>query len=172
VGKQTAFDIDIRVPLIVAGPGVEGASSSSLIVQNVDLRPTLDSLAGIRPQSQVDGMAFLPLPEPGSLWRGAALIEHHGEDMIKNDPDYEPVGVGIPPSYVALRLPDATYVEYIKGTLEYYNLTVDPDQNHNVIRQVMPARLAELKAMIDTAPACRGAAACLSALSPSPIPTG
>jgi hypothetical protein len=58
------------------------------------------------------------------------------------------------------------------GTLEYYNLTVDPDQNHNVIRQVMPARLAELKAMIDTAPACRGAAACLSALSPSPVPTG
>jgi N-acetylglucosamine-6-sulfatase len=33
-GKETAFDTDIRVPLIIAGPGVPGATIVSQVVQN------------------------------------------------------------------------------------------------------------------------------------------
>ena len=39
-GKQTAFDTDIRVPLIVAGPGVPHGRVVSQVAQNVDLYPT------------------------------------------------------------------------------------------------------------------------------------
>jgi N-acetylglucosamine-6-sulfatase len=39
-GKLTAFDTDIRVPLVVAGPGVAAGSTSNPVVANKDLAPT------------------------------------------------------------------------------------------------------------------------------------
>ena len=42
-GKQTAFDTDILVPLIVAGPGIAPGSVNPAITENVDLRPTFDA---------------------------------------------------------------------------------------------------------------------------------
>ena len=36
-GKLTAFDTDIRVPLIVTGPGVPAGSSTHAMTENVDL---------------------------------------------------------------------------------------------------------------------------------------
>src|SRR6185437_11343176 len=39
-GKLTAFDTDVNVPLIVAGPGIAPGSTNNNIVQNVDLAPT------------------------------------------------------------------------------------------------------------------------------------
>src|SRR5205807_1917255 len=78
-GKQTAFDTDIRVPLIVAGPRVPHDRVESQVVQNVDLYPTFLELAGVVPRSSVDGHSIVPLlhPAPGRhplLWRTAALI--------------------------------------------------------------------------------------------------
>ncbi len=40
-GKLTAFDTDIRVPLIVAGPGVPAARTVPQMTENIDLCPTL-----------------------------------------------------------------------------------------------------------------------------------
>ena len=54
-GKQTAFDTDIRVPLIVAGPGVPQGRVVSQVAQNVDLYPTFVQLAGATPDAPVDG---------------------------------------------------------------------------------------------------------------------
>jgi N-acetylglucosamine-6-sulfatase len=45
-GKMTAFDSDIRVPLVVAGPGVPAGATTTKIAENVDLRPTFDGIAG------------------------------------------------------------------------------------------------------------------------------
>src|SRR5205807_1558899 len=39
-GKMTAFDSDVRVPLVVAGPGVPAGRTVSRIAENVDLYPT------------------------------------------------------------------------------------------------------------------------------------
>ena len=47
-GKMTAFDTDIRVPLIVVGPGVPAGQTTTRIAENVDLRPTFDGIAGAR----------------------------------------------------------------------------------------------------------------------------
>ena len=45
-GKETAFDTDIRVPLIIAGPGVPQGRIVSKVVQNIDLYPTFVQLSG------------------------------------------------------------------------------------------------------------------------------
>lgn len=43
-GKMSAFDTDIRVPLIVSGPQVAGERVVDEVVENIDLCPTFANL--------------------------------------------------------------------------------------------------------------------------------
>jgi N-acetylglucosamine-6-sulfatase len=51
-GKQTAFDTDINVPLVVVGPGVPSGVIDDRIVENIDLCPTFAELAGTSPHER------------------------------------------------------------------------------------------------------------------------
>ena len=78
-GKQTPYDEDIRVPMIVRGPGIPAASSTTGIGMNIDLAPTIAALAGARTPSFVDGRSLVPLlraPTASRRWRTAAFVEH------------------------------------------------------------------------------------------------
>jgi N-acetylglucosamine-6-sulfatase len=54
-GKMTAFDTDVRVPLVVTGPGIPAGATNPAIAQNVDLCPTFEELAGVGVPAEVDG---------------------------------------------------------------------------------------------------------------------
>src|SRR5918999_1783792 len=45
-GKYTPYESDIRVPLLVRGPGVPAGATSSALTSSVDLAPTIAALAG------------------------------------------------------------------------------------------------------------------------------
>ncbi|HEX3650153.1 MAG TPA: sulfatase [Pseudonocardiaceae bacterium] len=164
-GKMTAFDTDIRVPLVVAGPGVRAGVTVSQPVQNIDLRPTFDTLAGAPSPSDVDGHSLVPLlaGQPQPDWRTAALIEHHGPDNDPTDPDHPGANSGNPPSYEALRTTRYTYVEYSGGTREYYDRTTDPNELHNVVGGLSPSTLTMLHNALRAMATCHGQAACWSA---------
>ena len=59
-GKWDAFEGGIRVPLIVAGPGIKKGSESSIPVSGSDILPTLIDLAGNKKieLSDIDGGSF------------------------------------------------------------------------------------------------------------------
>ncbi|PYT05958.1 MAG: hypothetical protein DMF49_12650 [Acidobacteria bacterium] len=79
-GKQTPYEEDIRVPLIVRGPGVREGAVVNELAGNIDLAPTFAELAGIDINPSVDGRSLAPLLTgdlpPGSAWRRAFLLEH------------------------------------------------------------------------------------------------
>ena len=104
-GKMTAFDTDIRVPLVVAGPGVPAGKTTTKIAENVDLRPTFDGIAGATVSRSVDGHSLVSLlrGRTPSGWRTGALIEHHGPDHARGDPCLPLPGGGNPATYDALR---------------------------------------------------------------------
>ena len=83
-GKLTAFDTDIRVPLIVVGPGVPGYQAP-WFAQNIDLRSTFDALAGTSPPEPIDGRSLVPLlslatePAVPPDWPEGALVEHRAQ---------------------------------------------------------------------------------------------
>lgn len=77
-------------------------------------------------------------PTPG--WRTAALVEHHGPDLDKTDPDHPGKNSGNPTTYQALRTTTYTYVEYADGTKEYYNRASDPNELHNTAPTLPPAQ--------------------------------
>ena len=111
-GKQTAWDHDIRVPLIVVGPGVPpGATVGAAGGQR---RPAAD-VPGARRRARGRGRG--PQPRRRSCagtraadWRTMTLIEHHGATRTAGDPDCPGPRQGKPPSYEALRFADALYV--------------------------------------------------------------
>ena len=155
-GKQTAFDTDVHVPLVVAGPGVAAGASVRQPAENIDLRPTFDELAGAATPADVNGRSLLPLlsgTTPGD-WRTAALVEHHGPDGDPSDPDYPAKNSGNPPTYAAIRTVDHTYVEYADGTKEYYDRTTDPDQLHNTVARLSADQAAQLHRTLTTLTAC------------------
>jgi arylsulfatase A-like enzyme len=173
-GKMTAFDSDIRVPLIVTGPGVPQGRTIGQLAENIDLNPTFVQLAGGTPSASVDGHSLVPLllgqpvaREPGPRWRTAALIEHHGPDTVVSDPDYENgKRGGNPTTYEAIRLADAVYVEYVDGEFEYYRIDQDPDERVNVYGQLGPSERAQLHAIVGALSRCHGPDDCWAAARP------
>ncbi|MEV4136716.1 sulfatase [Dactylosporangium sp. NPDC049742] len=164
-GKQTAFDTDVRVPLVIAGPAVPAGSTRAEIVQNIDLAPTFQRLAGGTVAADVNGRSIVPLlqGQPAANWRTASLIEHHGPDAAADDPDAQTARDGRPTTYEALRTASYTYVEYANGEREYYDRLADPYQLNNIAAQLPAARRAALHTALQQLRDCHTHEACWTA---------
>jgi arylsulfatase A-like enzyme len=172
-GKLTAFDTDIHVPLVIAGPGVPRGASTDAMAENVDLAKTFESIAGTSMDS--DGHNLLPVL--GGItpadWRNAILVEHHGPDLdggSDTDPDSQDHLSGNPPSYEAMRTPNYLYVEYRDDEREFYDLQTDPYELHNVASSLTPTQLAELHTELITLENCHNGATCWAASHVAPFP--
>lgn len=161
-GKLTAFDTDVRVPLVVMGPGIPAGVRNPAVVQNVDLAPTFDAIAGAPIPSNTDGRSMLPLlhGQHPANWPTLALIEHHGPDKNPADPDYPQVGSGNPPTYAAIRSPTFLYVRYRHGEREYYDLARDPYELHNLAPFLTRRELHRLNHALNALHHCHGLASC------------
>ena len=175
-GKETAFDTDIKVPLIVTGPGVPAGKVVPQVAQNTDLCPTFEQLAGLRVPSSVEGHSLVPLLHPsGALrWRTVALLEHQG-DTKPGDPDFDGAGSN-PPSYIGIRIQgarlpgfkgpvDATWVEYgdPKHEIEYYNDAADPYQLDNIAGTLTKRQRATLHRVLERLHTCHTSSSCWKA---------
>jgi arylsulfatase A-like enzyme len=162
-GKLTAFETDIRVPLVVTGPDVPAGRDVARVTENVDLYPTFVRLGRAGPSPLVDGKGLVPLlrGNPAPDWRDAALVEHHGPDFAASaGPDAPQAGSGNPSTYEALRLPHSTYVEYANGEREFYDLTSDPYELTNTYQRLSPAQVDALHAELASLESCRGVVTC------------
>jgi len=61
MGKQTAYETDIHVPLLVRGPGVAAGATRDELVVETDLAPTFAAWAGAAAPAFVDGRSLAPL---------------------------------------------------------------------------------------------------------------
>lgn len=169
-GKFTAFDTDIKVPLIVAGPGIPAGTTNSDVTENIDLAPTFEQLTGAHPGREVDGRSLVPLLHGSNPpWRSIALIEHHGPNTTRGDPDAQNWASGNPPAYEAIRSKTFTYVRYENGAREYYNRVADPYELDNIAPSLSPTQVDVLDRMLETLEACHGAQQCWSAAHPGTL---
>jgi arylsulfatase A-like enzyme len=173
-GKLTAFDTDIRVPLVIAGPGVPSGTTTDAMTENVDLAKTFEGIAGTSMPS--DGHSLLPLLGGAAPvdWRNAVLVEHHGPDLddgADTDPDSQLNGKsGNPPSYEAMRTPDFLYVEYRDDERELYDLRTDPYELRNLASSLSATQLEQLHGELMALEACHTGDACWAAAHVAPDP--
>ena len=163
-GKLTAFDTDIRVPLIVDGPGVAVGATTSAMSENVDLAETFAAIGGT--SLSADGHSLAPLFSGVTPvdWRTAALVEHHGPDMRGFDPDFQQPASGNPRTYEAMRTDRFLYVEYDDGEREFYDLQNDPFELHNLAGQLTDATLDQLHEALLAMETCHDDESCWAAM--------
>ncbi len=170
-GKWTAYEEDVRVPLIVRGPGVPAGRTLPHLVLNNDLAPTFAGLAGVDPPGFVDGRSLEPLlkddPPPTEGWRTAFLVEAATElgptavPPLSGDPLPENWR-GLPreswgrPGLEAVRTGDMLYVEYGDGGRELYDLRQDPHQLTNRYETADPELLRRLQERLESLRDCSG----------------
>ena len=141
-GKVVLYEPSIRVPLIMAGPGVPADQRRSQLVTNADLSPTILDAAGGFPGLAQDGRSLFPLlADPGLQWGRDLLIQ----------------GRSTGHSFNALRTPRFKYARYGNGGVELYDLARDPHelQNLNRDKRYKPLRF-ELSRRLQRLKRCGG----------------
>ena len=157
LGKQSAYEEDIRVPLMVRGPGLPSGVSRDEMVLNNDFAPTFADLAGLPPPATVDGRSLASLLDrtqgnaPAS-WRTAFEIRNW--DDKKDEASYR--AVTPVPAYRAVRTQRYLYVEYESKEHELYDLRKDPYELNNLYDSTTPALISELDARLDALGDCAG----------------
>jgi N-acetylglucosamine-6-sulfatase len=179
-GKNTAFDEDLLVPLVVRGPGVPAGQVVTKLTANIDLASTWAEIAGITPPSLVDGRSLAPFLTgvTPAVWRKTLLLEHGGPSLTEFSTDgllepQDPFDIqaaaagGGTPVFVGLRTPIRTYVEYDTGERELYENTTDPYQLTNAYSTADPALKTRFATWVGNLRNCTGAG-CRSAEETSP----
>jgi arylsulfatase A-like enzyme len=142
-GKAQVYEEDIRVPLLVRGPGIPEGVALDHFALNIDFAPTICELAGVIPGRQMDGRSLAQLlvrdTPPPSNWRKDFLVAI-----------YRVPGQLGPPSF-SLRTRHEKYVEFATGPGELYDIREDPSELDNRIATAdrgylerLSRRLAEL----------------------------
>ena len=143
LGKEERhYDACIRVPLIIAGPGVERGQVRRELVQLEDICPTILDMAGLSPEPMpragpyleepaggipvLPGRSLLPLcrgQQPPD-WRGAAYCESYNSIVSAELGDWART----------IRTADFRYTFYAGGNGEQmFDLRSDPDEQANVV---------------------------------------
>lgn len=136
--KWSLFEPSARVPLLIAGPGIEPGVSPRT-VELLDLYPTLAELCGLERPAHLEGASLVPLlREPELAWDRAAFtqlvrLDYHGWSV---------------------RTERWRYTEWDAGTIgrELYDHANDPNEFVNLAeRPEQAAVVAELAARIAAA---------------------
>jgi arylsulfatase A-like enzyme len=170
-GKETAFDTDIHVPLIVMGPGVAAGRIDEHLASNIDLAPTFEDIARVPAPSTVDGTSLLGVwhGHDPAQWQRGVLIEHRRPPRNEpGDPDRQNYYAGNPPSYEAVRTATQLLVRYAGGELEYYRTDVDPEELDNLGAAAAPQDLVRALTELSR---CKGQTSCQQAAQVSPATT-
>lgn len=179
-GKYTPYESDIRVPLLVRGPGVPAGAASSALTSSVDLAPTIAGLAGATLAVPPDGRSLAPLfhGQAPAGWRRVVLLEQFEfppappkDDKTLEPPDLQDEKASAAyPAHVGLRAAELKFVEYGTGEREVYDLRKDPDELVNLRNRVSRKWMNGLAALARALSSCAGEACRQIESTPLPSP--
>uniref|UniRef100_A0A674DX33 N-acetylglucosamine-6-sulfatase n=1 Tax=Salmo trutta TaxID=8032 RepID=A0A674DX33_SALTR len=178
IDKRQLYDFDIRIPLMVRGPGIKPQQTLSAPVLNIDLAPTFLDISGLNLSFvNMDGQSFLSQMAP-ELRNGTArpyfLVEYTGEGHLDPDPACPKLGPGLSQCFPDCVCEDAynntyacvrTLVEHnlqycefadSESFVEVYNLTSDPHQLENIVKKVDPTLLQAMNQRLIKLQSCEG----------------
>ena len=103
----------IRVPLIIKAPGKTAGGETEALLQNVDIFPTLATLAGLPVPASVQGRSFDALfSDPEQTFRECTYSRFRTADTVITD--------------------RYSYTRYANGETMLYDHQKDPGENNNV----------------------------------------
>ena len=144
LGKASAYEGGVRVPLIVHWPGVtKPGSVTDAPVITMDLFPTIVEMAGLpaaAAQTAVDGVSFAP------VLRGTVRTSR--DTIFWHYPHHQHYQLGGAMPYGAIRSGDYKLVEFFNDMhVELYNLRADIGEKTD-LAAADPARASALRARL------------------------
>ena len=117
--KNALYEASARVPLIVAGPGLQQGVISDELISLIDLFPTLMDMAGLDHPDGLDGVSLLPLCRGDASGRpGYVFSEYHS--------NFSNTGIAM------WRQGPWKYIRYAGYHPQLFNLHDDPEEIHNL----------------------------------------
>ena len=111
--KSVAYESALRVPLIIAGPGIGGGRVSDALVELIDANPTVCELTGDTTQDGIDARSLAP------ILRG-------GED------EHRSVTFSSLTGFMCVRTRQHKLILNHNDRTELYDLEADPDERRNI----------------------------------------
>jgi arylsulfatase A-like enzyme len=138
---RTQYQEVLRVPLILAGPGVPAGVVVDQPVHGVDVAPTLLARCGLAPARPVDGIDLAP------AWRGEMLPERlfFAEADHNNQVDGRPA---LDIKKMVRRGTSKLLLDTHSGAVELYDLAQDPGELAD-LAPTAEARASELRAELE-----------------------
>ncbi len=141
-GKAQLFEGGLRIPWVVAGPGVKQGVQCDVPVVQWDLLSTLHDLCGSKvplPEN-LDGGSLRNVFENGN----AGSVERPGEGLVFHYPCY------FAPPISLIRVGDYKYMKHLlTGETKLFNLVDDIGEKNNLI-STMPEKAARLDKVLKT----------------------
>lgn len=144
-GKIWAHEPSLRVPFLVAGPGVPRGRRYDP-VNSPDITATILDLGQARPPRPADGRSLVPTFRADRGWRIPMVVEGlENATVMRHAADESPPGFSNPLTGTGVRTARWKYVRYVNGDAELYNLARDPNEMHNLYGR---KRYAEAQAQL------------------------
>jgi N-acetylglucosamine-6-sulfatase len=146
-GKQTPYEEDIGVPLMVRGPRVLAGEIRKQLILNNDFAPTIADLAHVTTPGFVDGRSFAPLLTGSSPYASrSAFLE---EGWLTEE------GRILTPTHKSTHTRDHMFIEYVDtGEHELYDLVADPFQLQSMTQADNPQLYSTLQTRLNKLRAC------------------
>ena len=144
-GKWDALEGGVRVPLIIAGPGIKNGSESGTPVSGNDLLPTLIDLAGNKTVtlSEIDGGSFASI----LLNKNNAQIKRAVDGIFFHVPYKN--GIALKRPHSAVRKGDYKLIKFQDDkSILLFNLVKDKMEQLNLANQ-KPDKAQELEEVLD-----------------------
>ena len=143
-GKWDALEGGLRVPLVIAGPGIEFGNESQVPVSGSDILPTIKDLAGKSnfKLNEIDGGSFKSiLLDPSKL-----KVKREVDGIFFHVPYKN--GIALKRPHSAVRKGDFKLVKFQdNGELFLYNLIVDKKESQNLVYH-NPKKAKELEKLL------------------------
>jgi arylsulfatase K len=137
--KMNMYESSVRVPLVIAGPGVKRGVALDNIVSLIDIYPTLMDMANLKCPPGLDGESLMPLLQgKTSKSRNWALATF--------------TGTASNTTMFMLRKDRWKYIAYPGYEPQLFNLVDDPDEINNLARlkpEIVKQLDAELLKIVD-----------------------
>ena len=130
--KNTLFEESLRVPMIIAAPGMaQPGVSTTALADLIDVYPTLVELTGIARPGTLDGISLAPTLKDPKASVQDALVQYRPTEPSKTG--------------YSIRTARHRYTLWPDGSEELYDLSIDPAGRKDLARQ--PAQAPTVAAL-------------------------
>ncbi len=115
--KSVPYESAMHVPLIIAGPNIEGGRTCNALVELIDLNPTICDMADVEPHRNLDARSLFPLLTGASDDHRTEIISLLNNFSVVRDDQHK-------------------LIQHDNDMNELYDLQSDPGEQRNLIEEL------------------------------------